>query len=224
MTRPLVIMPLKRPAAAKSRLGAWLTARERHALQRAMAADVITAVRAIRPRVELVLVAQDVREARDVAGASGTVVGAPERQGLSSDLANAVRMLACRCHAARVVVLPADIPAVATDDIDHLFGVLDATDVAVVPDRHRQGTNALAFHMSHAPAFCFGAGSFARHLTAAQATAERVRIVERETLGLDIDDMDDLRLLTLRTGATTTRRLLEETGFADRPVMPRKSA
>jgi 2-phospho-L-lactate guanylyltransferase len=73
--------------------------------------------------------------------------------------------------------------------------------VTLVPDRHRNGTNALLCAPPAIIAPCFGSDSFKRHLEAARGQGFEVRIVESDALSLDIDDSEDLDELRRRLDA-----------------------
>jgi 2-phospho-L-lactate guanylyltransferase len=74
--------------------------------------------------------------------------------------------------------------------------------VAIVPDRHGTGTNALLLTPPDAFAPSFGPGSFARHRALA---GDACRVAELPSLMHDVDTPEDLR--TLPSGAPRTRAL-----------------
>jgi 2-phospho-L-lactate guanylyltransferase len=67
--------------------------------------------------------------------------------------------------------------------------------VAIAPDRHRLGTNALLLRPPGIFPTRFGEGSFAAHCEAARRTGSEPAVVETVALGLDIDEPSDLSLL-----------------------------
>ena len=66
-------------------------------------------------------------------------------------------------------------------------------EVAIAPDRHRLGTNALALRRAAQFTFAFGEASFARHRTAAPWSA----VIERPGLRFDVDTPADLQAARL---------------------------
>jgi 2-phospho-L-lactate guanylyltransferase len=77
--------------------------------------------------------------------------------------------------------------------------------VAIVPDRHGRGTNALLLAPPDAIDTCFGGDSRSAHATAAVAAG--ARLVELDgPLALDVDTADDLLLAeaSLRTAESDT--------------------
>lgn len=87
----------------------------------------------------------------------------------------------------RLLVLHADLPGLAPDDVDALVAAT-ARGVAIAPDRHAVGTNALAAENPAGLVFAFGAESFARH----RALMPDHEVVRRAGLGLDLDLPEDL--------------------------------
>jgi 2-phospho-L-lactate guanylyltransferase len=67
--------------------------------------------------------------------------------------------------------------------------------VAVVPDRHGTGTNALLLDPPEAIEPSFGPGSFERHRGAAEAAGATLSVERPAGLVLDVDTGDDLRSL-----------------------------
>ena len=97
---------------------------------------------------------------------------------------------------ASVAVVHGDLPLAA--DVTPLLGWPGVT---IVPDRHRMGTNVLAFAASIDFAFGYGVGSFQRHVVEAVRHRRGLRIVHDHDLGWDIDDPADLDLLRSTTRA-----------------------
>jgi 2-phospho-L-lactate guanylyltransferase len=67
--------------------------------------------------------------------------------------------------------------------------------VAVVPDRHGTGTNALLLCPADAIGPAFGEGSAARHSERVERAGHQLAVEPLESLGLDLDTPDDLRAL-----------------------------
>ena len=69
--------------------------------------------------------------------------------------------------------------------------------VAIVPDRHGTGTNALALSPPDAIVPSFGEGSCARHIAAARASGVAYNVEELPSLALDLDTPADVVALTM---------------------------
>lgn len=85
------------------------------------------------------------------------------------------------------LVINADLPLATSDDIAALIAAARGGG-AIAPDRHGEGTNALALDRLDL-AFRFGAGSFERHVAQAPGV---LAVVERPGLALDVDMKEDL--------------------------------
>jgi 2-phospho-L-lactate guanylyltransferase len=70
------------------------------------------------------------------------------------------------------------------------------TYVAIVPDRHGEGTNALVLTPPTAIRPAFGEGSCARHVAAAREAGVPFAVEELASLALDLDTPADLVALT----------------------------
>jgi len=71
--------------------------------------------------------------------------------------------------------------------------------VALVPDRHMDGTNVLSFPADMRFATAYGPQSFTRHQEILTTLGRRYVVVNDEELALDLDTADDLTELRKRT-------------------------
>jgi 2-phospho-L-lactate/phosphoenolpyruvate guanylyltransferase len=109
-----------------------------------------------------------------------------------------------RRGAGTVVVMMSDLPNLELGDVNGILDGLRAVDVVVAPDRHDQGTNALALCARNPLVTAFGnADSCARHLAAIDAAGLRAGVYRSPGLGLDVDLPPDLELVSawLRAGS-----------------------
>jgi 2-phospho-L-lactate/phosphoenolpyruvate guanylyltransferase len=192
---PLVaIIPVGTLDGAKSRLGAVLDAEERLELTLRLARTTIGAAVAARLVDEVLVVTPD-----DSVRAFAAELGArPIRQrdsGLNHGLV-AARADAVAAGATAILILPIDLPTVTPDAIDAVAATLDQPErplVAIVPDRHGRGTNALLIAPPDAIDVCFGGDSALAHRAAALAAGARLVVLDGP-LALDLDTPDDLLL------------------------------
>lgn len=171
------LVATKQGHAAKSRLSGLLDLPARTALARAMAAHVVACLHA----VEAVAQVRVISPAALVP--SGTIWMVDGGSGLNAELRGACAMLADR----PILVVHADLPFLGPDDVAAFLAAADWAGAAIAPDRHGQGTNALALSPGCTPGFAFGPDSFARHLGQWPDAA----IVRRRGLGFDLDTPDD---------------------------------
>jgi 2-phospho-L-lactate guanylyltransferase len=92
-----------------------------------------------------------------------------------------------------VLILPADLPLISSEDIrEMLTRVGEPPVVVVAPDRHHDGTNALLVCPAGLIEYEFGPGSFQRHCDRAKRAGARLEICEFPALALDLDLPEDL--------------------------------
>ncbi|MEX2447191.1 MAG: hypothetical protein WD404_00415 [Solirubrobacterales bacterium] len=134
----------------------------------------------------------------DVALPAGTP---PDRMNLSNGHRAAARAgiaVAMGAGAECVVLLPGDCPLLEPRELDRLLTGVPSSYVAIVPDRHGSGTNALVLAPPEAIAPAFGEGSCARHVAAARAAGIPFAVEQLPSLALDLDTPADIVALTTR--------------------------
>lgn len=190
--RVVVVVPVGTLEGAKSRLGGTLDAEERRDLVAGMVTRTVSAAVSTRGVLETLVVTPD-DEVRALALEAG---GRPVRQrsnGLNQGLREA-REEALAIGADAVLVLPIDLPLATPEAIAAVIAVLDEPGrplVALVPDRHGRGTNALLVAPPDAIEFGFGGDSRRGHAAAA-AGAGATYLELDGALTLDLDTPDDL--------------------------------
>jgi 2-phospho-L-lactate/phosphoenolpyruvate guanylyltransferase len=185
----LAILPVKDFGAAKQRLAGALGAGAREALAQAMFTDVLASLRrvpgldgvavvTVDPVAESTALRERVRVLRDT-----------EQAGQSPAALIGIRF-ALGAGFGRVLLVPGDTPLL---DPSEVSGLLEGSSgVAIVPDRHLAGTNALLLSPPDAIEPSFGPGSLARHTSAAEAARVAYSVERVPTLELDVDTPDDL--------------------------------
>ena len=190
------VLPVKRFAAAKQRLAPGMGATHRAELAAAMLEDVLEAIGAARAIERTVVVTSEPR-ALEPAGAVGAELVPDPDEGGHSRAALAGIGRARELGAERVVLLPIDCPLLAPRELERLLTGMPERYVAVVPDRHGTGTNALALAPPDAIEPSFGEGSCARHVAAARAAGIAYGVEELPSLALDLDTPADIVALTM---------------------------
>lgn len=187
----IAVVPLRGGAAGKTRLSAELGPQERSRLVAVLARHVLGAL--LDGRVSRVLVVTaDPGFAAEVVGHDGRVevVGQPaDRPGLNEAVAvGQERALAA--GAARVLVVHADLPLLAADDVRALLE--PAAPVVIAPDRLGTGTNALVLAGSVSGfRFRFGPGSREAHEREARRLGVVPDVVLRPGTATDLDTAAD---------------------------------
>ena len=192
----VALVPVRSLSGAKSRLGEPLDAEERANLVLGLLQRTVEAALNATRLAGVVVVSMDaelLRQAR-VMGAASLL---QETNGLNEGLDEA--RIAAGIAATAVMVLPADLPDVTASAIDRLAEAAaialrdepDKTLVALVPDRHGTGTNALLVAPPNAIPFRFGEGSRAAHAAAAKSAGASYLELDGP-LTFDVDTPDDL--------------------------------
>lgn len=186
-----VLVPVKAFGSAKTRLASAVGPEERRALARRLAEGVLDAASGATPFV----VCED-DEVRTWAEARGVGTIVLPAAGLNRALQHARNRVVSEGFG-RVVV--------AHGDLVHPHGLLQATgagdELVLVPDRRRQGTNVLSLpgHDRRAAAFrfCYGPGSFARHLRQGRELGLPTTVLGPNDLADDLDEPGELRALPM---------------------------
>ena len=194
LSRTWALVPIRGLETAKTRLGEDLDAEERVELVTGLLRRTLIATRDARGIVGTVVVTMDA----DAAGIAQELraVGLVERAPGLNEAIVAARSLAVARDASAVLVLPADLPSVSADGIDEVLAAADDPTgqrglVAIVPDRHGRGTNALLVSPPDLIDPAFGGDSRQAH--AARARAAGARWIELDgPLSLDLDTPADL--------------------------------
>jgi len=208
------VLPVKRFGAAKQRLAAGVDDERRAAVVAAMLGDVLEAIGEAR-RIERTIVVTGERRAAELAAAAGADVLADPDRGGHSGAAMAGARRAQELGASCVVLLPGDCPLLDPRELESLLTGMPERFVAVVPDRHGTGTNALALTPPDAIQPAFGEGSCARHVEAARGAGVPYAVEELPSLALDLDTPADVVALTraLDEGAAGARRTAKALGI-----------
>jgi len=187
------ILPVKRFALAKQRLEPALGQGSRRALAAAMFADVLGALRHSTLIDTVVLVSSE-PTVRDIAADQELelVPDVAEEGQSNAALAGLARALGLGYE--RALLVPGDTPLIDPLELDNLVSssALRELDVAIVPDRHGAGTNALLLRLASSFDPQFGPGSRERHTEQARRRGLRHSVEELPSLLLDIDTADDL--------------------------------
>lgn len=208
----IAILPVKSFGAAKQRLAGALGAGSRQALAQAMFSDVLASLRRV-PGLDAVAVVTADRVAESAAlGERVRVLRDTEQAGQSPAALIGIRY-ALDAGFGRVLLVPGDTPLLDPAEVADLLERSPA--IAIVPDRHGTGTNALLLSPPDVFEPSFGPESFARHTSAARAASAAYSVERVPTLELDVDTPEDLAALAAalegrRGQAPSTRGALRQ--------------
>lgn len=191
----VAVITAKRFNAAKQRMSGGVPEEKRLALVEAMLGDVLEAVTAARQVSATIVITGEPAAARLASGFGAEVIHDPEDAGHSGAAMLGVER-ARALGADAVVLLPGDCPLLEPRELDSLLTGLPDPFVAVVPDRHGTGTNAIAMRPPGAIEPAFGEGSCERHLGRAREAGLPHATEQIDGLALDLDTPADIVALT----------------------------
>jgi 2-phospho-L-lactate/phosphoenolpyruvate guanylyltransferase len=209
-------VPIKSLVNAKQRLAAALADGTRRTLVQAMFSDVLGALRRTEGVDAIAVVTDDTVAESLVSG--DRVVVLPDGREDGQSQATKVGIEYAREHGFdRALLVPGDTPLLNPVEVEELLmrSARDEIGVAIVPDRHGTGTNALVIAPPAAFQPSFGPGSLERHLSLARDADVVHRVEHVPSLGLDVDTRDDLIALwqvidDSQRGAQRTRGALSQ--------------
>lgn len=212
----LAIVPIKSLAHAKQRLAEALAGGSRRSLVQAMFSDVLGALRRAES-VDAIAVVTDDAVAESLARGDGVAVLPDVRAAGQSEATEIGIRYALEHGFERVLLVPGDTPLLDPVEVEELLTrcARDEIAVAVVPDRHGTGTNALVIAPPDAFPPSFGPESLERHLVGARGAGLVHRVENVPSLALDVDTPADLTALWAlvddsRRGAQRTRGALAQ--------------
>ena len=186
------IVPVKPLKRGKSRLAGILTEEERTQLNQNLLEKTLKTLSQIKELDHVLVVSRDPHAltiSRNYGAKTVHEYGQPH---LNTALTRAT--VVAQVHSTQgVLVLPADLPLLTTDDVLALIDrAVKPPVVVIAPDRHNKGTNALLMFPAGLIEYDFGEGSFQRHCERARQVGAKLEIVELPSLALDLDLPEDL--------------------------------
>jgi 2-phospho-L-lactate guanylyltransferase len=195
VTRATAIVPVKRFATGKRRLTGAVAEAARRDLIEAMLRDVLGAISEARLVERTLVVTREPAAERMAAELGCETVPDPSEAGHSQ--AAEIGIDAAAAWEPRIAaLLPGDCPLLDPRELDALLTGVPDPFVAVIPDRHGEGTNGLVLAPPDAIRPSFGEGSRERHVQAARHAGLPYSVESVDSLALDIDTPADLIALT----------------------------
>jgi 2-phospho-L-lactate/phosphoenolpyruvate guanylyltransferase len=189
------IVPVKPLRLGKSRLSGVLNDDERAQLNRRLLLHTITILRQIQEIHQVLVISRDPQALALARRQGARTVQETTGSQLNRALTRAT-MVAIRNKSQGVLIVPADIPLLAPQNIEAFISkAMDPPVVVISPDRRHEGTNALLVSPPGLIQYDFGENSFTRHCERVRLTGARLEIVELPDLAVDIDLPEDLDLM-----------------------------
>jgi 2-phospho-L-lactate/phosphoenolpyruvate guanylyltransferase len=183
-----VVVPVKRPEVAKTRL-ADLAGARRAELARAFAADTVAAALACPDVVDVVVVTDDAQTATAVAAAGAVVVADEPAAGLNAALRHGADLVRRRHPDRYIAALSADLPALRPEELATTLRAATAHPVSFVGDAAGIGTTLYAVTRMEAFEPRFGGRSRATHRAGG---AVELTVPDTPSVHRDVDTAVDL--------------------------------
>ena len=216
------LIPVKELSTAMSRLRDILEQDDKISLSLAMLEDVVEVVSGVSGISPLVIVTRDPRAAA-IADKYGIEViqEPPDVRGEGPAVDYGADTLTRR-GVDRLLVIPSDIPQVETSDVEAILAVDAGVPSVVMAPAHDGGTNAMFRRPPTSIPSRFGPNSLALHLQEAKTKGVDARIIELNSLYVDVDTPEDLASVLTWKGPERTRRFVESVGLSDKLPPPKK--
>ena len=188
----LIVIPMKDPASAKSRLRMALQSNERERLARLLFDNTLAFFARQCPAMPRLVVTESAAIAQSSQWQGAQVLREEKRQGLNAAL-NAASQWAIRQGHDAMLYVAADVAVWEPDEVDALF-VAGQRNTVVIAEAVDGGTNALFLPAPNACPFHFGPGSAVMHEIAAKQHGFSVQRLHLPYLARDVDTPEDLGL------------------------------
>ena len=213
--RAALLIPVKNLTNAKQRLAGALDQARRSQLAEAMLRDVMNAAAGVSNRLEAFLVTGD-SQAQAMAAEFNFGVIEDTRNESETDAIDMATSWCERQGYDTTVVVPGDIPLIASDELNQVLDAAPVEGAVFVPAYDRRGSNCILRRPASLIALHFGNDSFLPHCEAMKKTGKPLVVLEMAGIGLDIDNPHELELLVHREGNTHAQRLLRSWNIASR--------
>jgi len=191
-----IIIPGQAFDKGKSRLAPVLDAQARRRFSRDSLIHVIRTARRVVHAQRIVVVSR-AAEVLGLARRLGVRALRESGGGLNRAVEEA-SAFSLRHGAAGTLVLHADLPGLKLQEVAGLVrGIARHAGVVLAPDPLREGSNALGMRPAGKIRYCFGPGSFAKHLAQARQARVQLRVVSSPGLAQDVDTPDNYRQFSM---------------------------
>jgi 2-phospho-L-lactate guanylyltransferase len=212
----VAVIPVKRFGWALGRLAGVLTRAERADLQAAMLTDLLEACTACPQLTGVTVVSCDPKATALAFGyGARTLADHDPPRGMNAAVAIGRADAAAR-GAEAVLVLTADLPLAAPQDLASVVQTRGAADGVLVPSRDGTGTNALLLTPPEVMNTHLGVDSRAQHHREATRLGLALHDHEVPGISVDIDTPDDLVLLLAAPRSTHAQRACRRMGLDER--------
>lgn len=185
-----VVIPMKDPGEAKTRLGDTLPAKTRAALTRTLFRQTLRVLKTLDQDLHVVVVTNS-DEIRHICLPFRVQVLADPGGGLN-EAVKAGADYAAHHRFSSVCILPGDLADPVPEDLSALFALPRQINSAIIAPAHDGGTNALLVTPPDALPFAYGPDSCAAHQANAEEAGLSCLVMPLPSLLYDVDRSSDL--------------------------------
>ena len=216
-----LLIPIKDPLNAKTRLAEVLSEEERRRFAWAMFEDVSQAIAGAQ-KPDRVFLVTNFAPAIERGRKQGWDVLTEQSQISESESVDWASRVLAEGGFDTVMRLPADLPLVRAEDIDEIFSIeVDSPGALLVPSREGSGTNAIVRRPPTLFPSRFGPNSLHLHKQEATRMGVECVIVNNNRIGLDIDEPTDLEALIKEGSGTRAVAVLSQMRVVERLCLKR---
>lgn len=213
----MILVPVKDLKSAKQRLASVLDQPARTQLAQAMLEDVLEVLAAWNNHPEVALVTRDSFALTLASRFDFQVIVDHANTSETEAIAMATYICEMR-HVDSTLVIPADIPLLAVEELQQIYDAAPAEGTVLVPASDGRGTNAAFRRPAGLFPLQFGNDSFQPHLAAAQATSMPCVVLKLAGIGVDVDNPEDLKQLIDAPGQRKSQQLVRQWKLSGNPT------
>jgi len=210
VTTTTCILPVKPLIHAKTRLAKFLSPNQRARLAINMFLDVLETATSSDILDDILVVTSDSRIQRFAEEGGAEIIFEKPPYSLNSAIKRTTD-LCLEAGTTQTVVCLSDVPLVREKDFREICRLSDKEkSVAIAPSRDGKGTNILLRRPPNAIETSYGRNSFRRHAARSRIRQLSLSGYYSEYTGLDIDTLEDLKVLLERGENNRTCRFVEK--------------
>lgn len=204
-----VIIPVKKFNDSKQRLSSICTLEERRDLSRSMLFDICDVLIKSEYFTEIVLVSSEEEITQYESYDGITYLRENEVNGVDNAVELGNRYFIEEGFDATVVI-PGDIPLIHNKVLDELFNLIKDNQVIITPSRKKNGTNLLFRSPPDIIGTSYDNNSYFRHLDMIKARNLQHWIYLEDSIRLDLDEPEDIKIINERLLDSRTKSLLKK--------------
>lgn len=207
------VVPVKATIKSKARLSTVLNPQERQTLTLTMLEDVLKALKSSSV-YQIGVISSDLT-VQALTNKFEAVFLSESQRGLNQAVEQATEW--CNQNKAEsVLILPADIPLITTEDINQIVKLGSEETSVVISPSLNWGTNALLQKPPRLMPARYGPYSFKKHVDEASAKGVAAKIYNSPRITIDIDSLEDLKGFLKVESQTVSQRFLKQIRVQER--------